>query len=290
MRGGTELQEQRLRLPDGRMLRYVIAGSGDPLVVFEAGIGAGASMWVTVQRLVAAQTRTLAYDRAGYGGSDDDSHHRSLERMAADLATMLDAVEPNTPAVLVGSSLGAPILHPFAQEHPQRVAGLVLVDAAVGDILQQRQIRMIRTMLGVLAALSRVGLHVPLRRAMMRPVTAGMPAADRAVLMRHLCARRTVRMAAREARESLSQLPTLRQILAALPQTPVVAVVGQRADRGEARARAAVVDLFRREMQARPDGRFVAASRSGHFIPWQEPGLVAEAILQMLQPTHGTDA
>jgi hypothetical protein len=40
-------------------LRTVVAGLGEPLVVFEAGIGVDASVWVTVQPLVAAETRTL---------------------------------------------------------------------------------------------------------------------------------------------------------------------------------------------------------------------------------------
>jgi pimeloyl-ACP methyl ester carboxylesterase len=282
------MPEQQLRLPDGRTLRCVVAGSSDPLVVFEAGIGTAASMWVTVQRRVAEQTRTLAYDRAGYGGSSDDSRPRSLDRLAADLAAMMDEVEPTTAAVLVGASFGAPILHLFAQAHPERIAGLVLVDAAVGDVFQQRQIRVVRMMFTVLAALSHVGLHTPLRRAMTRAVTTGMPAPDRALLLRDQCAKRTVRVGAREARE-IVQVPTLSQILAGLPQVPVVAVVGERADRGEAQGRAAMVDLFRREMQARPGGRFIPASRSGHFIPWQEPGLVAEAILQTVQTIRGAD-
>jgi pimeloyl-ACP methyl ester carboxylesterase len=279
---GAELREAHARLPDGRSVRTVVAGSGDPLIVFEAGLGAGASMWVTVQRLVADQTRTLSYDRAGYGGSSVDRRPRSVERLAADLAAMLNAVEPNTPAVLVGSSFGAPILHVFAQAHPERVTGLVLVDAAVGDVLQKRQIRVIRTIFTVLAALSYVGLHTPLRRAMTRAVTAAMPPADRALLMRHLCARHTVRTAAREARR-ITHVPTLRQMLAGLPEVPVVAVVGERSDRGEYKGRAALVDLFRHAMQRHPRGEFVAASRSGHYIPWQEPGLVAEAILQMVR-------
>ena len=109
-----------------------------------------------------------------------------------------------------------------------------------------------------------------------------MPPADRALLIRHLCAKHTVRTAAREAR-ALTHAPTLRQLLAGLPEVPVVAVVGERADRGEHKARAALVDLFRNAMQRHPGGQFVAASRSGHYIPWQEPGLVAEAILQMVR-------
>jgi pimeloyl-ACP methyl ester carboxylesterase len=156
--------------------------------------------------------------RAGRGsGSGPCCRSHVCWWSSADLAVVLDAVEPNAPAVMVGSSLGGPVLHVFVQAHPERVTGLVLVDVAVGEVLQQRQIRVM----------------------------------------------------AREARESLSQVPTLGQILAGLPEVPVVALVGERADRGEAKARAAVVDLFRREMQSHPLGRFVAASRSGHFVPCQ---------------------
>jgi hypothetical protein len=40
-------------------VRTVVAGLGELLVVFKAGIDVGASVWVTVQPLVAAETRTL---------------------------------------------------------------------------------------------------------------------------------------------------------------------------------------------------------------------------------------
>jgi hypothetical protein len=36
---GPGLAEKRVRLPDGRSMRIVVAGSGNPLVVFEAGTG-----------------------------------------------------------------------------------------------------------------------------------------------------------------------------------------------------------------------------------------------------------
>jgi hypothetical protein len=52
----------------------------------------------------------------------------------------------------------------------------------------------------------------PLRRAMVRPVTDGMPAADRQLLLRDLSANRTVRTAVRGARKVI-QVPTLGQML-----------------------------------------------------------------------------
>jgi pimeloyl-ACP methyl ester carboxylesterase len=251
------------------------------LVVFEAGIGTGASMWAIVQELVAMQAHTVAYDRAGYGASSDDRLPRPFDRLAADLAAMLEALELKTPAVLVGSSLGTLILHSFAKAYPERVAGMIFVDPAVGDILQRRQLAVIRTIYTVLTALSYVGLHRPLWSALMRPVTSKMPPVDQARLIQDLCDKRTVRTAAREA-FAITGVPTLTEMLAGLPEVPVVVMLGEQADRGEAKGRAAMANIFRSAMQTYPGGQFVPASRSSHFIPWQEPGLVAETILRMV--------
>ena len=274
-------KEQQARLPDGRTLRCVVSGSGGPLVVFEAGIGTGASMWATVQELVAKRAHTVAYDRAGYGRSSDDHLRRPFDRLTADLAAMLEALDLKTPAVLVGSSLGTLILHSFAKAYPERVAGMIFVDPAVGDILKRRQLTVIRTIYTVLTALSYLGLHRPLWSAMMRPVTSKMPPVDQAQLIQDLCDKHTVRTAAREA-YAVTDVPTLTEILAGLPKVPVVVMLGEQADRGEAKGRAAMANIFRSAMQSYPGGQFVTANRSGHFIPWQEPELVAETILRML--------
>jgi hypothetical protein len=62
---GSGLTEELIQLLDDRLLRTVVAGLGEPLVVFKAGIGVGASVWVTVQPLAAAETRTLKRSVAG---------------------------------------------------------------------------------------------------------------------------------------------------------------------------------------------------------------------------------
>jgi hypothetical protein len=90
-----------------------------------------------------------------------------------------------------------------------------------------------------------------------------------------LCARRTVLMRGREARE-LTQLPSLQRLLDDLPEVPVVALVGEQADRGKAKHRAAMLNRLRSQMQAHPRGRFATAAGSGTFIPWWEPGLLRQ--------------
>src|SRR5699024_5748001 len=131
---GAGLTERMVTLPDGRRLRTVVSGTQPgPLVVFEAGMSAPAACWVHVQREISCHAPTLAYDRAGYGGSDVDAGHRTLDRMASDLADLLDAVQGTAPVVLVGHSWGGPIIRTFAARHPDRVAGLVLVDSSVAE-------------------------------------------------------------------------------------------------------------------------------------------------------------
>jgi hypothetical protein len=51
-----------------------------------------------------------------------------------------------------------------------------------------------------------------------------------------------------------------------------------------------MLNLFRNEMQAHPRGRFVTAADSGHHIPWQEPGLVAEETIRMVRTVRQSSA
>jgi pimeloyl-ACP methyl ester carboxylesterase len=106
-------------------------GSGAPTVVFESGLGDGASSWRKVQAQIARTTRACSYDRAGYGGSDVAAGARDLDAEQADLAALLKAARLSGPFVLVGHSLGGGIVRQYAYRHRRDVAGLVLVDTSV---------------------------------------------------------------------------------------------------------------------------------------------------------------
>lgn len=123
----------RIRLPDGRRLTVFCEGRGAPVVILEGGLGGGAWGWSTVQDDMAKQTRVCAYDRAGYSNSDRATGPRTVNAIAADLNALLAAAHVPGPYVLVGQSLGGPIVGVFAQQHPDKVAGLVFVDPSVGD-------------------------------------------------------------------------------------------------------------------------------------------------------------
>lgn len=282
---GEGLAERYVTLHDGRRLRAVVAGGGDgPLVVFEAGMSAPAASWVHTQREVSAHARTLSYDRAGYGGSDVDPQDRDLDRIVDDLTELLDALDEQGPVVLVGHSWGGPVLRVFADRHPERVAGLVFVDATLVEVMPPRQAKLAVRSFAVMSVLMRVGGKGLVRKATVpHGVSAEISPADTEILWRDYLSPRAMRAAAREGRHILAALPALRRLQdQGTPPVPTVCVQGGRVDRGMRALRPVFNEAVARLMAASPEGRVVIAEGAGHLVPQEQPQAVREAVLDVL--------
>ncbi len=102
---------------------------GVPLV-FVHGFGNEAHVWDDLAPAVAPYYRTLALDLRGHGDSDRDPEARyDYDFHLADLEAATAALGIER-LVLVGHSLGGRIAMLFAGRHPERMAGLVIVDSA----------------------------------------------------------------------------------------------------------------------------------------------------------------
>lgn len=120
----------------GRSLHLVCAGPTDagPVVVLEAGAFGLSADWGAVQAKLAARgVRSCAYDRAGLGQSDAGPRPRDGLAVAADFEKMLAASGERGPYIYVGHSMAGLYARLFAGRNPDRVAGLVLVDAATPE-------------------------------------------------------------------------------------------------------------------------------------------------------------
>lgn len=117
----------------GHRLHLWCTGSGAPAVILESGLGSSTPSWGFVQPEVARFTRVCSYDRAGLGYSDPGPSPRTARRIAHELALLVDQGGVGDSVVLVGASFGGLTVRVFASEHPQRAAGLVLVDASHED-------------------------------------------------------------------------------------------------------------------------------------------------------------
>jgi pimeloyl-ACP methyl ester carboxylesterase len=113
----------------GHRLHLSCTGSGTPTVVLEPGHGEVSSAMAWIGAGVAQDSRVCLYDRAGKGWSDPADGPQDAVQIATDLHTLLDRAQVPGPYVLAGHSFGGLYVLTFAAQHPDQVAGLVLLDS-----------------------------------------------------------------------------------------------------------------------------------------------------------------
>ena len=121
-----------VELSDGTV-HYELAGpEAAPTVVFVCGLSTPYFIWdFTVPALTAAGYRTLRYDLYGRGFSDRPTAVRyDADLFDRQLAELIARLGLHTPVTLAGVSMGGAISVIFAERHPERVNGLILVDPA----------------------------------------------------------------------------------------------------------------------------------------------------------------
>lgn len=135
---------QMIAVETGRRLHALIAGpdvSATPLVVLEAGAFGFSADWSAVQdRLAAASIRSLAYDRAGLGFSEPGAAPRDAAAIAWDLERLLAALGEDGPVILCGHSMAGLHARLFAARNPERIAGVVLIDATTPESMDSKLI------------------------------------------------------------------------------------------------------------------------------------------------------
>jgi pimeloyl-ACP methyl ester carboxylesterase len=105
----------------------------DTLVLVH-GVGSSCQIWDLCGPLLADQShRVVAPDQRGHGQSDQPTSGYDFPTIVADLTGFLDALGIRGQSVLVGHSWGASVVLHFGVTHPERAAGLVLVDGGTSS-------------------------------------------------------------------------------------------------------------------------------------------------------------
>ncbi len=115
---------------DGAPIAYETFGpvDGEPLLMLQ-GLGADSRGWVLQRMAFRRQYRCIAVDNRGVGGTSGAPHPFSLEMMAADAVSVLDA-EGIEQAHVMGASMGGAIAQMIGVRHSERVRSLVLACTA----------------------------------------------------------------------------------------------------------------------------------------------------------------
>lgn len=273
-----------------RVLRWVEAGSGAPAAVFDAGIGEPGSLaWAAVLPAVAAQTRVIAYDRAGIGSSDP-VWPLTLDGEIADLTALVTEAAAGR-CVLVGHSWGGLLAQLVAFRHPELVAGLVLVDPAHEETLAAVPwaLRAAMSAQGNAAQLLHsLGLLGRAVRGMYRPFARRLtddPRRQARILDAYASCyskRTQVRMLRDENRMSTKAIPHIREVRAAsdLPDVPVVVLSATRGLPEGIRGRWTKLQSGLTENLT--VGEHIIAEDAGHAIHQERPEQVANAVIRVI--------
>jgi pimeloyl-ACP methyl ester carboxylesterase len=125
---GAPSVDRMVDVAGGQLDVWCDGGSG-PAVVFLAAIGGDDTLLPIAERL-ADRADVCFYVRPGDGETRRPDAPRTAAKDASDLHELIGLAELERPIVLVAHSYGGLVAVVEAAEHPEEVAGVVLVDAS----------------------------------------------------------------------------------------------------------------------------------------------------------------
>jgi pimeloyl-ACP methyl ester carboxylesterase len=224
------------------------AQSGDetkPLVLFVHGSPGSLSAFIDFLGDTSLITNALLVttDRPGFGYSNFGLAETSLEKQAAALKPILEKYNDRRPIILVGHSLGGPVIAQLAMDYPDLVDGLIFVAASIDPELEPNEL----------------WFRAPLATPFLSWV---LPRSFRA------------------SNEEIYQLkPQLENMLPRWKEItcPVIVIQGKK----DHLVPAGNAD-FAKKMLVNAPVEFMFKEDMDHFVPWSNPELIRQAILDML--------
>lgn len=122
----------------GYELHTQTRGLGKHTIVFEAGAGDNSNVWTNsgIFEEMAKDNQVIIYDRAGYATSDLATNDvpRDINQLAKELHEVITQLATQKEVILVGHSLGGPIIRAYTRDHPEKVEGLFFIDPSHEDV------------------------------------------------------------------------------------------------------------------------------------------------------------
>jgi len=116
-----------VKAPDGVEIRYQVAGQGEPAIVFVHGWSCDRTYWRQQLDHFASTHRVLAVDLGGHGESGLGRKQWTMAAFGEDVKAAVQAAGVEK-VVLVGHSMGGPVIAEAARLMPERVVALIVVD------------------------------------------------------------------------------------------------------------------------------------------------------------------
>ena len=112
---------------DGSRVHYKSFGKGSTAIVFIHGWTCNMNSWRLQVPEFASTARVIAIDLPGHGASDKPQVTYSMDLFARAIDSVMQDAKVDK-AVLVGHSMGAPVIRQFYRKYPQKTLALVIAD------------------------------------------------------------------------------------------------------------------------------------------------------------------
>ncbi len=218
-----------------------------PRVIYIHGTPGSADGWADFLVAPIANTESIAVDRLGFGqsGPKDGSGEPSFAAQAEAIAPLLVERNGRWP-ILVGHSLGGPIAARLAAAYPDRVSGLVIVAGSLDPAQEKPDLA------------QRIATTGLVRFFLPRMLDNTMGELDAA------------------KRETTLLKPMLDHITC-----PVIIIHGENDELVPYANVAYMKSMLIRSQRVEA----VTLEKQGHFVPWQRPEAIREAIDRLLRPS-----
>lgn len=231
----------------GRIINYLHVGDESlPLVVFVHGSPGSLSAFIhfTADTALLSHAQLISVDRAGFGESNFGYPEKSLAKQAQYLKPILEKYKNNKPIILVGHSLGGPVISRMAMDYQELIDGLVIVAGSIDPDLEPNE----------------TWFRAPLAMPFLSWI---LPRSFRASNF-----------------EIYKLKPELQEMLPLWKNItcPVIVIQGNK-DNLVAPGNA---DFAKKMLVNSKSVDFIIKNDMNHFVPWQHPELIREGVLRLL--------
>ncbi len=122
-------------------IEFFRSGSGSPSVVFLNGFRMELSNWSTVINLLEGKMKgtLISYNRAGVGKTTKPGKAQTGLAVVQEMDCFLQCLGADLPVILVAHSLGGIFANLYARQYPRKVAAAVFVDSSHPDEIQAQK-------------------------------------------------------------------------------------------------------------------------------------------------------
>jgi pimeloyl-ACP methyl ester carboxylesterase len=254
---------------DGVPIAYEARGQGPMTLVFVHGWSCDRNYWRHQMDSLQGDYRVIALDLAGHGASGKNRTNWSIGSFANDVAAVVRAADARD-VVLIGHSLGGPVVVEAGLLVPDRVVGVIGVDAFFDDWSDPGMTKMVDQMRPNFAVATRGFV----RKALFLP-TSPTALAD------------SISDAMASAPPEIA-LPAMDSLLAWARDRQAAAVSELPAPAGliMVAGGSAATAKFQRSREGRPELGVAEVPGAGHFLMLEVPSAFNAKLREMLSRVH----